>query len=127
MTTEQSGATSHGEELTFDALQRRFPNIVHGVGYFSIGPGWYPFIHDMLLELEALKLSEYPKLGQVKEKFGGLRWYTDEYSVEEYRDIVSKYEELSEEVCIACGSIDEVVMAGYWIQPLCQECRKKIK
>ena len=63
------------------------------------------------------------ELCQVKEKFGGLRFYINGAS-KECHDIISKYEKLSYETCERCGNPGKPNDTG-WITTLCDECRNK--
>ena len=66
-------------------------------------------------------LDEY-RLIQVKEKFGGLRWYDCGFPIESKIDeIINKYEELSEKTCIVCGERATKLTKG-WICPFCDKC-----
>lgn len=66
-------------------------------------------------------LDEY-RVVQIKEKYGGLRWY-DNGTPKESRicDIISKYEERSLQTCITCGAPATKVSLG-WISPYCDSC-----
>jgi len=59
---------------------------------------------------------------QVKEKFGGLRWYINGAS-KEVHDIISKYESVSYHICEECGEPGEQ-RAGGWIKTLCDNHHK---
>ena len=77
--------------------------------------------------LKADYLDEYMVI-QVKEKFGGLRWYdcgvpTSIYS--EIVDVIHRYEGMSEMTCINCGKPAKYVTTG-WISPFCADCIKEI-
>lgn len=61
-------------------------------------------------------LDEY-RVVQIKEKYGGLRWYSGP-APEKVHDIVSKYEGLSERTCIVCGKPATKISTG-WISPFC--------
>ena len=61
------------------------------------------------------------RIVQIKEKFGGLRWYSS-WSTKELDDIIDKYEKLSFKTCIQCGKPAEYISAG-WICPFCSDCR----
>lgn len=60
---------------------------------------------------------------QIKEKFGGLRWY-DNSSLPGIQVIIAKYEALSEKICINCGKPAIWISKG-WISPYCDECATK--
>ena len=79
-------------------------------GQFSISEGWYPLVADLHREL--LKIDPTYSVQQVKEKFGGLRFYSqpenrelDDQTVRKFRQLVHKAEEGSLHVCEECGGI----------------------
>lgn len=57
---------------------------------------------------------------QIKEKFGGLRFYTNKYTPD-LRNLISTAEELSFKTCEICGKPGETSGTG-WISTLCKEC-----
>ena len=57
---------------------------------------------------------------QIKEKFGGLRWY-DNCHLPGVQVIIAKYEVLSEKTCIVCGKPAKWMSKG-WISPYCDDC-----
>lgn len=61
---------------------------------------------------------------QIKEKYGGLRWY-DGGAPKYVHDVVSKYEKLSYKTCIVCGKPAKYRSAG-WVSPYCRRCAHKI-
>lgn len=65
-------------------------------------------------------MLETYKVFQVKEKYGGLRWY-DSGGTEETEKIIDKYERLSYRTCVNCGKPATCVSAGY-ILPFCDKC-----
>lgn len=91
----------------------------------SMPRGWRKaFGMQMLEELkEALvKANILDKYGilQIKEKYGELRWY-DFGNTEEGYKIISKYQDLSNYICMACGKPATKVTTG-WISPFCDDC-----
>lgn len=65
---------------------------------------------------------------QVKEKFGGLRWYDNGAPSSIYRelqDIINKYEEISYHTCICCGRPATKISLN-WISPFCDNCAGKL-
>ena len=60
---------------------------------------------------------------QIKEKFGGLRWY-DNSGLPGMQFIIAKYEALSEKTCINCGKPANWISKG-WISPYCDDCATK--
>lgn len=93
----------------------------------SMPDGWrIAFGDDLLKELkeELVKydfLDKY-RIMQIKEKWGGLRWYDGCCPADsKIFDITGKYENLSYKYCINCGSSD-IVEVRDWYGPLCQHC-----
>ena len=88
----------------------------------GVGPGWAYLVTRAYRELEKQK---YPLLFQVKEKFGGLRFYVGT-STEEFEDFVAKLEKESFTVCEECGAQGTPKGWGsYWIKTLCPSCGQK--
>lgn len=87
--------------------------------------GWRKAFGEEMQEelLEALEktgnINTY-YVGQIKEKFGELRWY-DCGGNEETDFIVEKYSRLSANICIQCGRPDVPYTNG-WIIPICEDC-----
>jgi len=90
---------------------------IKSAGFLDIGPGWYKLVKNLIEELIAAGWDK--QICQVKEKFGGLRFYTNAMS-DECHDIVSKYEKLSYETCEKCGEPGGLRKGG-WISTLCDE------
>lgn len=63
-----------------------------------------------------------PRAAQVKEKFGGLRFYM-EGSTDEIREIVREAEAECWKTCESCGTKKDVaIRKGSWVRVLCLEC-----
>lgn len=63
---------------------------------------------------------------QIKEKFGGLRFYTnggDDYC----KGIISFVENMSYNICESCGSNQNIGYTKGWISTVCSECKTKYK
>lgn len=60
------------------------------------------------------------RITDIKEKFGGLRWY-DAGAPKEVYDIITKYEQISYHTCIMCGKPATYISRG-WISPYCSDC-----
>lgn len=63
------------------------------------------------------------RITQIKEKFGGLRWYDFGSPEKVWKEIIPKYTELSYKTCIDCGKPAEYISVG-WISPYCNNCIK---
>ena len=86
-------------------------------GFFAIGPGWYGIVKDLIEKSIAAGWDR--QICQVKEKFGGLRFYINGAS-EEVWALIREAEEKSYEVCEECGEPGEMRHGG-WIGTLCDK------
>ena len=77
-------------------------------------------IKQALLEEGGRKLLRKYRIMQIKEKYGGLRWYSN-WETDNVSKIVEKYEYISEHTCIDCGKPAEYMTTGY-ILPYCENC-----
>lgn len=64
------------------------------------------------------------RIVQIKEKYGSLRFYTN-WLTDQIREIIYRYEKLSEHTCISCGAPATKVALG-WTYPWCDECASKM-
>ena len=79
-----------------------------------VGKGWSELI-DAIYD----RLPPTAHICQVKEKFGGLRFYVDEVSSEVW-DFIDEMEERSFQICEVCGQPGKPREGG-WIRTLCDE------
>lgn len=84
---------------------------------FECGDGWFQLIKELSEKLEPLDVVAQ----QVKEKFGGLRFYV-EYGTDEVFDIIEEFEDRSFHVCEACGQPGVLRTDRHWYATLCDEC-----
>lgn len=90
-------------------------------------PGW----ENLIKELDS-KLSELDPnytIDQIKEKFGGLRYYisTDSKNADKMFQLEIEYERKSFTICEYCGSEEDVTTEGGWLKTLCKNCRLDFK
>ena len=91
--------------------------------------GWYEaFGEKMCFELKAiLEEADYEqdyRVIEIKEKFGGLRWYDNGAPASIYKkiqDVIYKYESISYKTCVSCGAPADGLTTG-WVMPFCQHC-----
>jgi hypothetical protein len=71
---------------------------------------------------------EVPQIvaSQVKEKFGGLRFYVNGANKEQYAKI-SFAEALSYHICELCGSTKDIGHTSGWVTTMCKECALKLE
>lgn len=92
-------------------------------GFFCIGDGWLQLLHDLIEE--AILLGWDKEICQVKEKFGGLRFYTNAAPKEVF-DVISRYEKLSLETCETCGNPGTMHKSERgWLFTSCDICANK--
>lgn len=104
------------------ATSPRYPTFVIYEGYDlplaleSVGGGWAPLIKEIFQFIE--KNRVHSKVIQVKEKWGGLRVYTD--VVHEALDQkIREMEKKSFEICEICGEAGKL-REGSWYRTLCE-------
>ena len=90
--------------------------------------GWrIAFGEQMCKEIkeELLKHNELNsyEIVDIREKFGGLRWY-DNSNLPGLQVIIAKYAVLSEKTCIVCGKPADWISTG-WVSPYCDDCATK--
>ena len=92
--------------------------------------GWREAFGELLCEEIQKELEKYNfvneySIAQIKEKFGGLRWYDNGVPSEcKIHEIIENYSACSEYICISCGELDVPCTDG-WIIPVCKKCIKK--
>lgn len=82
-----------------------------------VGEGWNDLLKNLIDEL--LQLGWDKRVNQIKEKFGGLRFYVENVPVNGH-DVIDRYEKLSYRICEKCGSAG-VLRTGNWIKTRCDE------
>ena len=94
--------------------------------YLALVPeGWQPLLVNLLDKIESLEDVEVCVL-QIKEKFGGLRFYYQGSGKDfpKVRVFVGEAEELSTKTCVVCGNPGTRRYGG-WISPYCDEHYKQ--
>lgn len=89
-------------------------------GYCEVGDGWLPIIKDLIEKM--IEAGWDKQICQIKEKFGGLRFYINSGSDEMYK-LISEAENKSYETCEVCGKPGKQTTGG-WISTLCEEHMK---
>lgn len=85
-------------------------------GAFGVSNGWLGLIKEMMEDI--IQMGWNKEICQVKEKFGGLRFYINSAS-NEVHDRISKAENLSYDVCEECGEPGELRTDIGWVLTLC--------
>ncbi len=89
----------------------------------NVGPGWQPLIENLHAELTS-RLGMY-EVHQIKEKFGGLRYYTDVRYDSPEGKLIEQAEAASYGICEQCGTTEDVSTGGQrYVLTLCPKCRE---
>lgn len=110
------------------SMEERFPKMFEGkYGGFAVGKGWYPILEVLCTNVQS-HLDWREKQGkpvpqvvveQIKEKFGGLRFYYQ--GGDEYIDgMVRMAEAWADIACEECGAAGKR-RSGGWIRTLCDQ------
>jgi hypothetical protein len=116
------------------ALVRDFPRLYrdrHGSTYetrmcdgFAVGDGWEPLIRRLSEKLEPIARETGLHALQVKEKFGGLRFYVSTGGG--MRSVIEAAEEESYRTCEHCGAVGSTREYGRsWLITLCNICHER--
>ena len=92
---------------------------------FEFGSGWFQIVYD--LSKRIMEIDPGVQASQVKEKFGGLRFYVSNVARETSDAVfeaIDKAEAFSLETCENCGNLGKPNEFG-WIVTLCDGCRVK--
>lgn len=83
----------------------------------GVGNGWLGLIKELIEE--AIKLGWDRQVCQIKEKFGGLRFYING-APDEVHKLIREAENRSYEICEVCGELGELRQVG-WYKTLCDK------
>lgn len=138
------------QESKYDILASKYPELVgkSRFGGFCVGEGWFNLIdrlcgmihyhvtqhnEDVEYRLNHMERDpeasysedlitkwEMPKIRQVKEKFGTLRFYMDT-NIKRFRHYVDFAEAMSGVVCEECGAPGSVRNSSGWIHVMCDK------
>lgn len=84
---------------------------------FTCGNGWFLILWELSEQLEGMGCVA----SQVKEKFGGLRFYLEAYP-EGALETIRVAEERAIRTCETCGDPGVVKSPRGWIKTLCDRC-----
>lgn len=110
----------------FAEVDRRFQEWLDRRGYDynpimgRVGPGWLPVLDRLCDDIEQLGWDK--GIAQIKEKFGGLRFYARGSSPPGVQCRINAAERESLKVCEHCGKAGRLGGDG-WVKTLCESCR----
>ena len=108
--------------------------------FFECGDGWFTIIDELCAIIENYMENERDRAKydknykpceqieaiQVKEKFGGLRFYTN-HEPNHITGAIRMAEHMSYCICEVCGSTDKVTQTNDWVSRLCIKCVEEYK
>jgi hypothetical protein len=123
--------------MDLDELKKKYPLCfqIEGCCFtgFECGEGWFGVLHELLDKLER-RIAENPdkylkaevpfQIDQIKEKFGGLRFYIAGHPIDEdVWDWIIEAEEKCWNTCEICGKPGEhcSTKSKMWLKTLCSE------
>jgi len=131
---ETSGEKRNGSMNEQPALNliRTYPRLYGSLASIDCGAGWFDLLDRLSMQLEAYNTA-YPdapvRALQVKEKFGGLRFYYA--GMAEHPPYVAAMVEhacmQADRTCENCGAVPAVRRGGGWIRTLCDACEASRK
>lgn len=120
-----------GTVKTIEDLREKYPKIFkdyegnHGRVNWDCPEGWVQLVDIMchILQLQSGMSEKNPQIEcmQIKEKFGGLRFYPIGGLTEYQQGIINYAEILSFSTCMTCGSMKNVKQTSGWIGTYCEE------
>ena len=111
------GAADCNPADAFHDLLRRHD--LHAQGWSSIGPGWVPMVERLINDLRALGWDG--ELGQIKEKFGELRFIPCVWD-DAMRVRILAARRASHTTCWRCGSEGNIRDVVNWYVACCEAC-----
>ena len=123
------------DEKNTKKLFKDFPNLYRGKDKsireslmpfgFECEDGWFNLVYELSKKITELDPEGKVEASQVKEKFGGLRFYING-APREIHDLINKYEKNSYQTCEICGAKGKCRPDLGWVQTLCNKHYKKI-
>lgn len=84
-------------------------------------------VKELKAILESVGFTGKYRIVQIKEKYGGLRWYDNgipKEAAEAYDKWLDKYRKLAAHTCIVCGARATKISVG-WYAPYCDKCAEQ--
>lgn len=99
-------------------LSERNDSVIMSTDFFEVGDGWLDLIRECIENL--IRLGWDKRVSQVKEKFGGLRFYASESA---NPDMIANFERISYHTCEECGMVGTHGKrpGSNWLRTLCAE------
>jgi len=115
-------------------LHDHYPELFSKELYPECGIGWFDIIDDLSRQISAYvkalptQTQRYAEVVQIKEKFGGLRYYVQYHNltdnqIQEIESLIRVAESRTAVTCEDCGDDGSMVSPRkYWMRTLCGAC-----
>jgi hypothetical protein len=90
---------------------------------FDVDAGWHSLLKDLLVFIA--ERNPDTRVHQVKEKFGGLRFYVGQ-TTEEIRAAINEVEKASFHICDTCGK-PAITSGKFWLVTRCEPCIEELR
>lgn len=112
-------------EISFTKTNEVLKVYKHSKFKDSVGNGWALILQGFFKSVEELVALgvKQPKIECIKEKFGGLRIYTNMDGKNDALDkIIQMAEDESRKICEFCGDSGKRFIFGFWQKTACAKC-----
>ncbi len=111
-----------------NTLISKYPNIFGKEFWFECDDGWFNIVDTLCENIENYRKTNKNiskiKAVQVKEKFGGLRFYINGGNDHIY-ELIENAEKQSITICETCAAPAKIHSLRNWLMCRCNECFKK--
>lgn len=113
------------KQQVINKYPRLFPKGEPDCGFY-IGEAWIPLVDKLCQKIvDILGPDDTCIVDQVKEKFGGLRFYYHSNKYDEINLFVRECEDACELICSECGKEHKKTTDNGWISSRCSDCKNK--
>jgi hypothetical protein len=107
-----------------EQLAQKREEVQERIGYLECQAGWAGIIEECDRRLR--ELDPNYSIQQIKEKFGGLRYYASATDPavdwDAWSAVIAEAERKAAETCETCGEPGKLSTTGYWLKTVCPKC-----
>lgn len=110
-----------------DELIKKYPKLYREVSYIECGDGWFNLLNELSNKIEQHIIKNNIKdmfAMQVKEKFGGLRFYMTCFD-DKVEQWINEAEDKAANTCELCGNAGKIHWTNGWASCLCSKHLKE--
>ena len=114
------------DEITKKSLLEQYEKVgsYYPIAFgFECDDGWVDLLDELMEKLKEFDKLKSINIHQIKEKYGGLRFYTNYSYNEELYNIIKEFEEKSYTICEICGKEAVICKSGNWYKTVCENHR----